>query len=55
MGYDLDEIGKMNIVKWKVEIPLGSGFWVDYTKHISPWKRFWMRFIGWKVVKVEEA
>lgn len=25
-----------------------------HTVHINWWKRFWLRFMGWKVTKVED-
>lgn len=40
-------------VLWVVTIPKGNEFTISYTKELSVWQRFWMKFIGWGVKKGE--
>lgn len=39
---------------WRVIIPKSGEFQIHYTKELSPWVRFWMKFIGWDVRKGEK-
>jgi hypothetical protein len=36
---------------WEVSIPKGGEFIIHYKKDLSPWVRFWLKFIGWGVTK----
>lgn len=38
--------------KWAVQVPKGGNFIIQYQSDLSFWQRFWMRFIGWDVRKI---
>lgn len=37
--------------KWATSI---GNITILHVSHINWWKRFWLRFMGWKVIKLED-